>query len=245
VGNALTHPGKTIDVATRGDRMKYYRMLFSPFAFLPLAAPTTLLLAVPMLAINALSSFPYQREIIYHYAALPLAGMMLATVEAVAFLGRTRARRRLLVGLLLATSLATTVAWGPSPISHKYHSGLWPLEKDARLSSQRAATATVPPGDATSAIYNFNPHLAHREKIYEFPVPWTDTNWGVHGEHLDDPAGVRWIVVDTAELGTEDLDLLDALLAGQFEVRYARDGIVTAERVRATRDGEPGARSVR
>src|SRR5205823_5467483 len=145
VGVALgrRHPGKAFSVATRNDRLKYYRMMFSPVAFLPLAAPGTLLLALPMLAINALSSFPYQREIIYHYAALVLAGIMLATVEAVAFLGRTRRLRRLLVGLLLATSLATTVAWGPSPISTRYHNPLWPLEHDPRLPAYQAAVRTA------------------------------------------------------------------------------------------------------
>src|SRR5207253_2465083 len=98
VGNVITHPGKALSVATREDRLNYYRMMFAPVAFLPLAALPTLAIAAPMLGINALSSFPYQREIRYHYASLVLAGIMVATVEAVAFLGRAPGLRRFLVG---------------------------------------------------------------------------------------------------------------------------------------------------
>jgi len=241
VGNVITHPGKALSVATREDRLNYYRMMFAPVAFLPLAALPTLAIAAPMLGINALSSFPYQREIRYHYAALVLAGIMVATVEAVAFLGRTPGLRRFLVGLLAATSLATTVAWGPSPLSTKFRAGLWPLGTDARLAAKQAALDVVPAGVPTSAIYDFAPHLTHRRKIYEFPVPWKNVNWGVHGEHLDDPAGVRWIVVDRQILGTNDQGLLEQLLAGQFRVRYERQSIVVAQRVRAARQGEPGS----
>ncbi len=112
-GNMVTRPGRVARVATEDDRLSYFRMMLAPFAFLPLAALPTLLVAGPMLAVNALTSFPYARDYRYHYSALVFAGLMLATVEAVAFLGRRPGVRRFLVGLVAATSLATTVAWGP------------------------------------------------------------------------------------------------------------------------------------
>jgi hypothetical protein len=110
-----------------------------------------------------------------------------------------------LVGLVVATSLAATVAWGPSPISVKYHAGFWPLQTDPRQSTKEAAVDLVPDGAPTSALYNFLPHLAHRDEIYDFPLPWRNVNWGVHGEHLADPAGVQWIVVDRRSLSTQDV----------------------------------------
>jgi uncharacterized membrane protein len=240
VKNVVTHPGKTLDIATRPDRTSYYRMMFAPVAFLPFAALGTLLLAGPMLGINALSTFPYQREIRYHYAAMVLVGIILATVEGIAIVGWNPGLRRFLVGLVAATSLATTVAWGPSPISTKFRSGLWPLGADTRLATKKAAVDLIPSGAATSSLYNFDTHLAHREKIYEFPVPWRSVNWGVHDENLDNPAGVRWIIVDRNGLGDRDKALLESLLSGQFETRFDRDGIVVAKRVRAAQPGEPG-----
>ena len=52
---------------------------------------------------------------------------------------------------------------------------------------------------------------------------------------------MRWIVVDRQILGTNDQGLLERLLAGQFRVRYERQSIVVAQRVRAARQGEPGS----
>jgi hypothetical protein len=130
----------------------------------------------------------------------------------------------------VATSLAATVAWGPSPISVKYDTGIWPHHED-RQAAKEAAVALVPDGAPTSAIYNLLPHLAHREEIYDFPVPWRNVNWGVDGEHLADAAGVEWIVVDRRVVGDEDLRLLDRLLQRQFRLVSERDDIVVARRV--------------
>jgi len=231
VKNALIHPTKTMRVATRPDRITYYRMMLLPSAFLPLAGWSGLLVGVPMLAINALSSFPYQREIRYHYAALVLAGIVLGTVEAIALLGRTPSLRRFLVGLVVVTSVATTVAMGPSPIGTKFRQGYWPFGVDARRATKQRALRVVPAGESVSAIYDFVPHLTHREKVYEFPVPWRNVNWGVHGEHLDNPAGVQWIAVDLQLVGDKDKQLLTDLLSTQFATMFNEDNILVAKRI--------------
>ncbi len=231
-GHVVTHPGQAFDLATRSDRVTYYWQTFAPFAFLPLLGLPVLLIGGPMLGVNILSSFPYTRDYRYHYSALVIVGLVLGTVEAIAFVGRNRAVRRALVAVVLAASVAATVAWGASPIGTKYDSGIWPLQAD-RQTQKAAAVAMVPDGAPTSAIYNLLPHLAHRTRIYDFPVPWRDVNWGVHGEHLDDPAGVQWIVVDLREVSADDRNLLDSLLAYQFRLRYLKDDILVAQRVHA------------
>ncbi len=233
------HPGEGLDLATRSDRVSYYQMMLAPVAFLPLLALPVFLVGGPMLAVNILSSFPYTRDIRYHYSSLVLVGVILGTVEAIAWIGRRRpGAMRFLVGLVAATSLAATVAWGPSPISTKYHSGLWPLQAD-RQSAKVAAVDMIPDGAPTSAIYNLLPHLAHRDRIYDFPVPWKNVNWGVRGEHLDSPAPVQWIVVDLREMSDDDRTLLDSLLEHQFRVRSLRDDILVAQRVHAAPAGQP------
>ncbi len=236
VGTHLaTHPGEAADLATRHDRVDYYEMMFAPVAFLPLLAIPTLLIAGPMLAVNVFSSFPYTREIRYHYSALVLVGIILATVEAIAWVAvKKPGLVRFLVGLVVATSLAATVAWGPSPISVKYHSGIWPLQSD-RQAAKDAAVDLVPDGAPTSALYNFVPHLAHRDRIYDWPVPWRNVNWGVEGEHLADPADVQWIVLDRSSISTEDKALLDHLLSHQFKLVMDRDDIVVARRIHPPR----------
>ena len=161
-----------------------------------------------------LSTFPYQRDAKFHWSALVLAGIILATVEAIAWLGRTPTAKAFLVGLVVATSLASTVAWGPSPIGVKYHQGYWPFGPDPRLAPKEAAAALVPDDADVSAVYLFVPQLAHREKIYEFPNPWVVVNWGVDGENPHDPADVDWLVVDRTLLNADDEVLVAQLLSG-------------------------------
>ena len=232
VTNVVSDPGKAFDVATRPNRMSYYRMMLAPVAFLPLFAIPTLLLGAPMIGVNALSSFPYQQEIRYHYAALVLAAIILATVEAIAWLGRTATTRAFLVGLVAATSLASTVAWGPSPISTKYRSGLWALHPDPRNAIREKAMDVVPSQGSASVHYNFAPHMTHRERLYEWPVPWLPLNWGVKEENQHDPADVDWILVDRVQMNETDKPILARLLGnGEFTVRFEEQNIVVAERV--------------
>lgn len=231
--NVIANPSQAFNVATESDRLNYYRMMFAPVAFLPIAALPTLLVAAPMMLVVALTTWPYAREIQYHYSSLVLAGIMLATVEGIASATRNRGARRFLVGLVAATSLAATVAWGASPISTKYRSGIWPLEPDARLATKEAAASLVPDDVAVSAMYYFVPQLDHRERIYVFPVPWMPTNWAVSGENLHDPAKVDWLVLDRQLLSEEDQGLVSRLLDDEFTVRFDQDAIVVAERTRA------------
>lgn len=230
--NIVLRPGTTFDLATRTDRLEYYQMMLTPVAFLPLASASTLLIALPMLAVNVLTTFPYARDYLYHYSAIVLAGVMLATVEGIARLGRSPSTRRFLVGLTAAAALASTVAWGPSPISVQYQRGYWPPANDPRIEVQREAVAVVPDGVPLAATYSQLPHLSHREKIYNFPEPWRRVDWGVAGEGLHDPNGVEWMVVDRRVLNSQDVALVDWLVSsGQFVPRYERDDMLVAERV--------------
>jgi len=223
-------PGTTLDLASRPDRINYYRMIFTPVGFLCFLSPGTLLIAVPMLAVNVLTTFPYARVYQYHYSALVVAGVMLATVEAIARVGRTPTARRVLVGLVAATTLGTTVAWGPSPISVLFNDGYWPLAKDPRVPTERHALALIPAHASVSAIYAYVPHLTHRPEIYDFPEPWLRVNWGVNGENLPNPGTVQWIALDRRLFSNYDVKLVDTLLKTQFTARFDKDGILIAQR---------------
>ena len=230
VKNALLRPGTTFDLATRPDRVNYYGMMFTPVAFLCFLAPASLLVALPMLAVNALTTFPYARVYQYHYSALVLAGVMVATVEAVAGAGRTPRARRALVGLVAATTVGTTVAWGASPFSVLFDDGYWPLHNDARVAIQRSALELIPKRASVSATYSYVPHLTHRTHIYDFPEPWQRVNWGVNGENFPDPGSVQWIALDRRLMSNYDVRLVDALLKGQFTVRFDRQDVLIAQR---------------
>jgi hypothetical protein len=89
----------------------------------------------------------------------------------------------------------------------------------------------VPAQASASVAYNIDTHMAHRVGIYEFPVPWCNVNWGVHGEHLDDPATVQYLVLDRKLVeGGRDLALLSDLLSSEFAIVSENQDILVAKR---------------
>jgi uncharacterized membrane protein len=232
VKNTLSHPGKAINLATQNDRMSYYRMMFAPVAFLPILALSSFAIAIPILIVNALATFPYTRDYKYHYSAMIVAGLLVATVEAIARVGRTVGIRRFLVGLVVTTTFGASVAWGPSPISTKFRAGFWPLTPNARTASMGAAIKLLPTQASVSSTYSLTPHLTHRTRIYDFPEPWKHVNWGIGGENMPNPDVVQWMVLDKTLFGDYDRQLVELLLRDQFVTRFDQDGILLAQRVK-------------
>jgi uncharacterized membrane protein len=212
------------------DRLTYYRQMLAPVAFMPLVAIPILLIGGPQVLVNVVSGHPYTHDIKYHYSAIVVASVFLATVEAIAWIGRTAGARRFFVGLVAATALASNVAWSPSPLGVKYHSGIW-AKPQAKHAAVNAALARVPSSAGVSATYYIVPHLTHRVHIYEFPNPWVVTNWGVRGEHPPKKSNADYLVVDTALLGDKQ-PLYQQLTTTDFQKIFDRDGIVVAKRVR-------------
>ncbi|HWW52833.1 MAG TPA: DUF2079 domain-containing protein, partial [Acidimicrobiales bacterium] len=132
VETILRHPTRLTRVAFKRDQVTYYRQLFLPVGLLALLSLPVLLIAGPQLLVNIISGHPYTHDIKYHYSSIVTAGIFLATVESLGR-GPSAAWRRFLCGAVLASALAANVAWSPSPLSVKYHTGIWatPVASDA------------------------------------------------------------------------------------------------------------------
>jgi uncharacterized membrane protein len=234
VWNLVAHPSRLLGLATLPDRLTYFWQIMAPVAFFPLAAPLVLLISLPQTVINVASGHALTHDIHYHYSAIVLTGVFLATVEGMAWIGRGPATRRALVAVLLTTSLAANVAWSPSPLGREFNDGIW-ARAEPRHATVRAALRLVPAGAGVSASYNLIPHLTHRTYAYEFPNPWVVANWGAHGEDPPDPATADYLVIDERLLG-DQRPLFERLLSpqGGYMRVFASDGIVVARR-------QPGA----
>lgn len=239
VRTAVTDPTAVLGRLRDNDALGYARDLLAPFGFLPVLAPGIVAIAVPQFFANSLTTANFFYDIRFHYTAIILATLAIATVEGIAFLKRDGLRRGA-VGLVVASALATSVAWGISPISMQYRTGYWPLAGNPRQDVLDAAVASVPDDASVAASYYIVPHLSHRQFIYTFPNPWIPANWGVAGvaphdpnsDHL--PEDVDWLVVDTtthAPGSREETLVTDLLEGGEFEVVSEDQGIVVARRV--------------
>ena len=233
LGNLVIHPTRWVRALFSRANLTYYSELFWPVALVAFLEPVVLLVAVPQLFVNAISTEGYTNNIQFYYTSLVLAGIFLATVEACATWGRTPSGRRLLAGLVFAASLAANVAWSPSPISVKFHSGVWapPSARDKLIDE---AIKLVPPSAAVSATYNIDDHMTHRTLIFEYPNPWVPTNWGLNGkDNLQDPNEVSWLVLDGTLLASPERALLADLERRQFSLVFDQDEVMVLHRVRA------------
>ena len=237
---AVTDPGAVASRLKQNGAGSYGVELMAPMAFTPLAAPGLLLLGAPQAIVNLLSTANFTWDVRYHYAALPVVALALGMVEGIGAIDRWLRRKRMASGrwVMLAVTLGFAVfathAWGPSPVSVRYHDGYWPAaDGGIDAAAKSAAVARIPNGAGVSADYNLVPHLAHRQLIYTFPNPWISSNYGVDGTEHPDPGAVQWLAINTFLLDLPSRTLLDSLVSsGQFVVDSYEDGAMVAHRVK-------------
>lgn len=230
---AVTNPTAITRQLETANAVGYLRDLLAPYGFTPLLAPGVLLIGAPQALVNLLSGNSFTWSLRFHYAAMPVAGATLAMVEGI---GRRRslAVRRFLLGLVAACALATTAAWGISPISTYYHEGFWPLTPIERADELQRAVNTPPDDASVAATYLLVPHLTHRRNIYSFPNPWQEQNWGVNNENQHDPDTVDWLVIDRLSLNPElDALLQEILDTEDWVIVEAQDDLLVAHRAGA------------
>jgi len=214
ISAAFTRPGEVISYLVSDGRPWYLFQAAFPFAFLFLLTPTLAAISAPALGANVISAFSYQYDIRYHYTAVGLPALSLASVEAI---GRTpREWRGSLAAIMLSFSLLGAFWWGSFPMSFDpktYWSPHDPIAQEA------AEIFPLIPDDAVIAVYhNLSPHLAHREQVYMFPNPFSTTLYG--DAELRRNEGQRLPMADDVEF---------VMLPPQFSVR---DGYLVWEAVR-------------
>jgi uncharacterized membrane protein len=175
---AVTNPLLILRTVLTPAKVRYIFDLLLPMAFTSLFSPQTLLLFLPSLAINLLSTYPPMSVLEeFHYAGPLVPFVIISGIYGVEFLARKATPLRLdgqkgpclLSGLIFLASL----------LYHRYH-GFTPLARHfqapvvtARDRLAHELIASIPPEAAVSAQSNLVPHLSHREAIYLFPDPQT------------------------------------------------------------------------
>jgi uncharacterized membrane protein len=231
LGTIVRHPSRVYRVMANKDRHTYYIQLLAPVAFLPVIGGwAAALVAVPQLVVNTVGAIGYAHDIRFHYSALVVVGVMLATVESLGARAHRFGTRAALVAVLLASALAANVAWSPSPISVHFHNGEWAVPS-AESRAEAHAVAQVRDGAGVSASYTIVPHLTHRVHIYEWPNPFQTGNWGIADRNPDPPSNVQWLVVDT-NLNGDTAPLLAHLTTGSgpFRVTFRDGPVIVAHR---------------
>jgi uncharacterized membrane protein len=173
--HALRDPGAVL--AHFWERRGYLLGLLAPLAFLPLLAPRRALAALPVVALNLLSSVPDSIRIVdCHYSALAAPGLVFAAICGAARLGAWT-REWIGVGALAAASVAGTLAWGAAPLCGGYQAGLYTI--DDRAVALDAMVARMPADARVSVPADVVAHVAERQDVNLFPSGVPDVDFAL------------------------------------------------------------------
>ncbi|HID61220.1 MAG TPA: DUF2079 domain-containing protein [Anaerolineae bacterium] len=176
IANLLLHPFSSLEIMFSGDRLRYWLRATMPVAFTALLDPFTLLMAVPTMAINTLSSFPpnYQLDR-FHYSITIVPFVAVASINGLRHLidfakphlhyASPIFLRNVLMVMVLSATLAYQVQFGYAPLGRYF---AWP-QPSPRRSLIETFLAMIPAEASVSAQNNLVAHLSQREQIYIYP----------------------------------------------------------------------------
>ncbi len=227
----LTRPDRVVSDATQPDRLRFYRDLLLPWGGLPLGGILQLAMAGPQLLASVIGGSPYARSIRYQYTSVMIAPIVIASVEAAAWMWPDRLVRRFLLPWIVVCAYVTNIAWSPSPIGA--NDEVWGRAIE-RHDVMRDALELVPDDVSVTATYTLGPHLSHREQIYDWPNPWVPAYWGNDDTYkLPDPGEIDYLVIDRQQVGEQHRELLADLVApdGEYELLFDRSDVIVGRRV--------------
>jgi uncharacterized membrane protein len=198
---AVTDPGRILSTAFDWHGVEYLAELLLPLAGFWLLAPAALLVAVPELAVNLLSSAPTQTSIHFHYTAGVVPGLVAASVLGAARLARSRpslitplAAVAVFVALVANYRLGAIPVWRHVPGGEDL--GTDAYERTAHDRVAERALDVIPDGDPVTATNTLGAHLSARRRVLSFPL-LADARWVAVDERRPslgdrlDPPGAR------------------------------------------------------
>ncbi len=164
ITTVFTNPLLLLHTVATLPKVTYVFWLLLPVLFLPLLSWRALLLLVPGLAENLLTNYAPQFSGLYHYDAMLIPGMFVATIYGVgALLTRFPQKEKIFCALFLGTLGIGFLAHSPIRLTQ------FPTDyftTTPQTSAYQNLVRLVPPTVSVSAHTNLVPHLASREKVY-------------------------------------------------------------------------------
>ena len=166
---AFQRPEIIASYLLRPERLAYYAYLVLPLALLPLAAPHLLALGLPVLASVIFSRHGGPSLLLghYHYHAMILPGLLLATMWGTAAIGRRLGGVRFYPAAL-ATMIALTIG---ASIAWRSEAFAWPRPDRARVEAVSIAKALIPPEASAAASYDLGAQIAGRRDLFTLYSP--------------------------------------------------------------------------
>jgi uncharacterized membrane protein len=219
----VTRPGVWLERLLTAENLGYVCAVLVPLAFLSLLAPQVLMLAVPPLLINLLSTEGSMHQLEgFHYGAILVPVVVISAAYGAAWLARHLARFRLLPLVLAAVVLAATLLYhyghGYTPLAADFQ-GRWPVVTSHHVLGEEIAR-DIPLTASLAALPHPNPHASQRQWLYMIDRVENGSLTPLHD------ADYAWLDVTNGwPLHPNDLRTgIENLLAGEYGIERAVDG---------------------
>ncbi|MAF14211.1 MAG: hypothetical protein CMI53_04990 [Parcubacteria group bacterium] len=160
ITGVILNPSLTLQTIFTQAKMIYLLKVFLSVAFLPFVAWQTLVLTIPGLLQNLLTTFNFQFANFYQYDSILIPFILISTA-----LGIRKTLNKFSTKIVLGSVIFMTIAgfvWN-SPLSPLN----FPLPRftDERAKVFREIVKQIPPEASVAAYTNLVPHLTHRQNI--------------------------------------------------------------------------------
>lgn len=167
---ALTTPA-LLNWLRQPEIVRYFTFLLAQSGFAALFAPELMLIALPETAINAFSSFDWQRSGLAHYSAPIVPWLVVGAIVGSVRVSNLQSKTINFKLPLLPFAVLLLVAWqafwaGQLPLTQ----GFTPYSVSAHDLRLSGVMAQIPPGAKVSAQSDVYPHVPERADLYLFPT---------------------------------------------------------------------------
>ena len=227
----FTRPWKLVAHLASDGRPTYLFQMLAPVGFAFVTAPEVVAIGGVVLFTNILSTFWYQYNIEYHYSLVVVPMIVIGTAYA---LSRARQNaRRILVALVLGTSLLSALVWSPLP-GARTEVQAWRTDHPA-VPAARKLFALIPADAKISVYHQLAGQLARRQYIYSFPNPFVRSLYGpdvfATGDRLPQADTIEYVMLPRELLGAPGMiwqaerDDFVVVAQNDFWVLYRRSSI--------------------
>ncbi|HJQ84110.1 MAG TPA: DUF2079 domain-containing protein, partial [Candidatus Binatia bacterium] len=200
----LLDPGRTAKLVFSAESLGWLAQLVAPLGAFAILGADAMLLALPVLAQDLLSSNTGARTIYYHYVATLTPFVFVATVLGIARLRRLLPRARWLspaiAAVVLASAVVTQLRWGPWAAATPAGLRMPPLADDRLDPVRRQLVAAIPADAGVVATFAFLPALSARRHVYAFHDATIDRLRSGDPRPWVLPAAVEYALIDFDDL---------------------------------------------
>ncbi|OGZ55832.1 MAG: hypothetical protein A3J04_01415 [Candidatus Ryanbacteria bacterium RIFCSPLOWO2_02_FULL_47_14] len=161
---AITNPALIAKTILAPEKILYFLWLFIPVAFLPFFSWRSLILVIPGLVENMLTTFPFQFTGLYQYDSVLVAGILYGAIRgAHTVISRWPRKRKVVLGIIISAMILGFTARSPL---NPFFFPTFVFRSSPRADAFREIVKSVPDGTPLAANTNLIPHLSHREHAY-------------------------------------------------------------------------------